>query len=81
MSISYKIIATLVESVKSKLFKNNDSTQSSSSRTDSNTDTDEDTNVIDLQKTFSSENIDVTQIIKDILKLVFISGLELNLVY
>lgn len=69
MSISYKIIATLVESVKSKLFKNKDSTQSSSSRTDSNTDTDEDTNVIDLQKTFSSENIDVTQIIKDILNL------------
>ena len=71
MSLSYKIISKLVDTVKSNLFKNKDSTQTSSrTNTDNHTDSDsDDPHVIDLQKTFSSENIDVTQIIKDILNL------------
>ena len=70
MSLSYKIISTLVNTIKNTVFKNKDSTQTSSG-TNSNTNTNEtaDDHIIDLQKTFSSENIDVTQIIKDILNL------------
>jgi len=76
MSLSYKIISKLVDTIKSNVFQNKNSTSTSSNKTNNtdntNTDTDntsDDPNVIDLQKTFSSANIDVTQIIKDILNL------------
>ena len=67
MSLSYKIISKLVDTIKSSVFKNKDSTKNTSQT--SNNDSNDDDTIIDLQKTFSSENIDVTQIIKDILNL------------
>ena len=70
MSLSYKIISKLVDTLKNTVFKSKDSSKTSSeSNTDTNTNSTTDDHVIDLQKTFSSENIDVTQIIKDILNL------------
>lgn len=70
MSLSYKIISKLVDTIKSNIFQNKDSTSTSAEKNNDNTDADsDDPNVIDLQKTFSSANIDVTQIIKDILNL------------
>ena len=66
MSISYKIISKIVETITNTVCN---SPQKGTKNTDNNTDNTDNTDVIDLQKTFSSENIDVSQIIKDILNL------------
>ena len=62
MSIS-KLISQLVNTIKNTV---TNTTKESSPETN---DTNSDDSIINLQKTFSSENIDVSQIIKDILKL------------
>ena len=73
MSISYKIISKILETISNTVCPSQpkespDINTPSSKSTNENT-TNDDTNVIDLQKTFSSENIDVSQILKDILNL------------
>jgi hypothetical protein len=78
MSISYKIISKIVETISNTVCPsqpkespdiNTSSSKSTNDDSTTNTTTTDDTNVIDLQKTFSSENIDVSQIIKNILNL------------
>jgi len=85
MSISYKIISKIVNTIKNSVctsktkehpdintpLSNSTTTNSTTTTTTTTNDdsTTDDPNVIDLQKTFSSENIDVSQIIKDILNL------------
>ena len=69
MSISYKIISKIVDTIKNTVLPKTQCKGNYDSNTTSNSDSDSDSDVIDLQKTFSSENIDVSQIIKDILNL------------
>ena len=65
--ICYKILATIFDKIKNTISKDKDM-HTGTDNTNNSSD-DDDKNLIDLEKTFSSDHIDISHIIKEILKL------------